>query len=138
MNKLLSMTVIAALAIPAFSATAPAQAASGPQFAATQLAAKAKPGINRVNKLVQRCNYKRIVLSAEILALKMSGYTRIKYLRTSVFAPRCAQFVRFSACKGGQKYKVSVRYIKGVNRYVIAQRTGICLVIAPKLKLKTQ
>lgn len=136
MNKLLSMAVITALALPAVTATAPAQAASGPQYKSQHSAAK--PGINRVNKLVQRCNYKRISVSAEKLALKMSGYTRINYLGTTVFAPRCAQFVRFSACKGGNKYKVAVRYIKGVNRYVIAQRTGLCLVIAPKLKLKTR
>ena len=136
MNKLLSVAVVAAIALPSIIVAAPVQAASGPQYKAQHSAAK--PGINRVNKLIQRCNYKRISISAERLALKMSGYTRIKYLGTNVFAPRCAQFVRFSACKGASKYKVTVRYIKGVNRYVIAQRTGLCLVIAPKLKLKTR
>jgi len=136
MNKFLSMAVVAALALPAFTATAPVQAASGHQYKAQHVSPKAKPGINRINKLVQRCRYKRVILSAEILALKMSGYTYIKYLGTSVFAPRCAQFVTFSACKGGTRYIVKVRYIKGINRYVIAQPKGPCLIFVPKKRLK--
>ena len=137
MKTLLSTVTAAAIAaaiiLPATGA-APAFAASGLKVTpGSQMHKKAGP-----NRLAQKCKYKRISVSAERLALKMSGYTQIKYLGTNVFQPRCAQFVRFSACKAGQKYQVSVRYIKGVNRYVIAQKVGLCLVIAPKLKLKTQ
>jgi len=64
--------------------------------------------------------------------LGLAGYTKIKYIKTTTYQPRCAQFVRFKACKAAKRYNLTVRYIKGINRYVIAQPAGNCM----KLKLK--
>lgn len=139
MNRKLSTIAAAAIAaaiiLPAAGA-APALAAAGHKIAPG--AHKHKTAVP--NKLALRCKYKRLNLRFEISALHAAGYTRIKYQGVYVFRPRCAQFFKFSACKGGSRYNLRVRYIKGVNRFVIAQKVGICLVLIPnkKLKLKTR
>lgn len=139
MNKFLSLAVVAALALPAITTTTPANAASGPSVKAQILAMKKKPGVHGINKLVNRCKYKKINVGAERMNLYANGHRRIRYLGTSVVRQRCAQFVRFSTCQGNLRKKVTIRYIKGANRYTIIQPNGSCPRLVPnrRLKLKT-
>ena len=101
------------------------------------IAARLTPGPSRTVSqtsglaVTARCPYKHINISQEKLKLKLAGFWLIKYTGTSVMQKRCAQFVRFRACKGAQRKKVTVRYIKGQNRFVIVQPSnGSC----PKYK----
>ncbi|VAW01462.1 hypothetical protein MNBD_ALPHA08-327 [hydrothermal vent metagenome] len=122
MNKLI---LIAAAAVVLTTGTAQAAKVNPNLLQASQSGATGP-------KITTACRYKAISVAQEKQMLGLAGYTKIKYIKTTTFQPRCAQFVRFKACKAAKRYKVSVRYIKGTNRYVIAQSVGNCL----KLKMK--
>jgi hypothetical protein len=81
-------------------------------------------------KLMANCHYKRINTGWEAQQLRSAGFSSVRYRGTNVFAPRCAQFARFTACSGTNAKKLTVRYIKGQNRYVIVQAgSGRCLTL---------
>ncbi len=76
----------------------------------------------------KHCVWPRISVHQEKVKLSLAGYHKIKYLGKKIFLPRCAKFLYFSACKGVNRYRLIVRYIK-FQRYVIAQPQGGCYVI---------
>ncbi len=122
MNKLI---LIAAAAIVLTTGTAQAAKVNPNLLQASQSGATGP-------KITTGCRYKRVVVAREKQRLRRAGYSQIRYLMTTTFQPRCAQFVRFKACKAAKRYKISVRYIKGINRYVIAGVIGNCM----QLKMK--
>lgn len=85
---------------------------------------------HRTPQLIRRCHMPRVSPRLEVRRLRHTGFRRVSYQGKKVFLPRCAQFLYFTACKRGLKFKVIVRYIRH-SRYVITLRQGRCLAFNP-------
>lgn len=126
MKKLLILALAGAFLAPA----AATQAKPLRVMPAKHLKLIKKP--NFAKKLVLRCHMPRVSVRWEHLRLRRAGFYLIRYQGRKVFLPRCAQFLYFTACKRGVRYRVIVRYIRH-SRYVITLRQGRCFPYRPGL-----
>jgi hypothetical protein len=128
------MKTLIALALAGATLAAAGGASAASNGGNAGLKSLIRPQVARTH-LVNRCLFPRVNIRGETVKLRLAGYSHVHYLNTKTFRPRCATFVYFSACKGGKRYKIIVRYIRG-TRFVIVQRNGSCrhLPIGPVLR----